>query len=324
MKPSTNPVLVGIIAGLVAAILLVVSAFVPVLVFISPFIALTIIFVACLGFGNSAGYAAILASFVVIGLFAGSIQAGLWTALPLLPALAMSYAANLARPASEIGGPEASMAWYPLSDILLIGAICSGVLMMFVFLVLVQDIDYAAAAELWGQMMERIQPDAVVTPDMKANMAAFMQNFAPSLYAGIYLLVLFACFYFAIRILAARRWNIRPREDIRSSLRMNRLAILIFLGGIALAFASPPLSTIGAIFIGATVAGFMLAGYAVIHEAVRGKAWAYPALFMLYFVTFFLLPILAFIICVAGGLANPRRAVAITPANSNETSDTQN
>src|SRR3546814_13685649 len=37
----------------------------------------------------------------------------------LVPAGWLSHLANLARPASELGGPDDLLAWYPLSDILL-------------------------------------------------------------------------------------------------------------------------------------------------------------------------------------------------------------
>jgi MFS family permease len=170
-------------------------------------------------------------------------------------------------------------------------------------------------------MMEQMQPGLVVTPEMKAELASAMGIIAPPMYAGVYLLMLFAGYYVAVRILSALKRNVRPREDIRSSLRMNRLAIVILLVGVGLAFTSPPLSVIGSSFAGAVAAGFMLGGYALIHDLVRDKPWRMFALLTLYFVTFFMLPVLAFIICIAGGLANPRRAVAITPARPTQ-SDT--
>lgn len=322
MTKTANPVVIGIIAGLVAAILMVGAVYSLALVFLAPILSLTVIFAVALGFGNVAGIAAVLTGFVVIGLFSSSVTAGISLALPLLPALAMSYAANLARPASEIGGPDGSVAWYPLSDILLIGAACSGLLMSVIFVIVLADFNMAENIERAVPLMEQIQPGLVITPEMKSELAVVMKAIAPPMYAAMYLLILFAGFYVAMRILTALKLNTRPREDIRSSLRMNRLAILILLLGIALAFTVPPLSVIGSAFAGAVAAGFMLAGYALIHEIVRNKRWALFALLALYFVTFFMLPVLAFIICVAGGLANPRRAVAITPARPTETPET--
>ena len=38
--------------------------------------------------------------------------------ITLIPAGWLSNLANLARPASELGGPENALAWYPLSNIL--------------------------------------------------------------------------------------------------------------------------------------------------------------------------------------------------------------
>ena len=69
MKP-TNPILIGVIAGLVAAILMVGMIYSLALIFLAPILSLTIIFIVALGYGNIAGIAAVAAGFVVIGIFA--------------------------------------------------------------------------------------------------------------------------------------------------------------------------------------------------------------------------------------------------------------
>jgi hypothetical protein len=94
------------------------------------------------------------------------------------------------------------------------------------------------------------------------------------------------------------------------------------VGGIALMLVGGTVGLIGASFAGAVGGGFLLAGFAVIHNALRDKPWALPALILTYVVA--LIPAVGQILIMSFGLANPRRAVAITPANSNETSDTQN
>jgi hypothetical protein len=135
------------------------------------------------------------------------------------------------------------------------------------------------------------------------------------------MVALFAGFYFALRLLTAAGRGVRPREDIRSSLRMNRLSIAVFLGGVVLMLAGDKIAVIGASFAGAVAGGFLLSGFAIIHNAVRDKPWALPALIITYLVTL-IFPPLTIVIAIAGGLANPRRAIALTPNKPDQTPNT--
>lgn len=319
MKPNASPILIGIIAGLVAAILMVVSPALPV---ISPVAAMTALFIAGLGFGRVAGLLAVAVAAAALGVLASSLEFAFIFGATLLPAAVMSQLAGLARPASEIGGPETALAWYPLSDILLAGAVLVALATLCLVLLAPLDAYFAEEIDRLSAIIAEMNPLAAPTAQDKVQMLATLKSFSPVPIAASNMVSFFGGFYFAMRILTAFKRNIRPREDVRSSLRMNRLALAVFVSGIVLIFVGGTVSLIGASLAGAVGGGFLLAGFAVIHNALREKPWALPALVLTYM--FSLIPAVGQILIMSLGLANPRRAVALTPAKPNETSDTPN
>jgi hypothetical protein len=314
MNASTNPILVGVIAGLFAAILMAASAYVPFASLVLLAAAMTSIFTAGIGFGLASCLIAIATASVANAVLYSSPQSLFFTAVPLLPAAAMGYLANLGRPAGEIGGPDAATAWFPLSDILLAGAALTAVATIAT-LAMNPNMEqiYLAVAEAATQMMAELNPDVPADPALKDQTIGVLRTIWPMIQSAQMLIALFAGFYFAVRILSTTGRTGRPREDIPSSLRMNRLAIAVFLAGLALTLIDGPLSMVGASFAGAVAGGFLLSGFAIIHNAVRGKTWALPGLVLIYILTLFFLPVIGVLIIIAGGLANPRRAIALTP-----------
>ena len=320
MKPNANPLLIGIIAGLVAAIGTLGSLSMPLF---AQLVAMIALFMAGLGYGRVAGLVAVATAAVVLGVYTSSVFATFIFALTLLPAAVMSQLALLARPASEIGGPDQALAWYPLSDILLAGAVITAIATIaLLFLQPVDDL-YSLVIDRAAQIIGEASPEMVITPEQKAEALSMLKVFGPVSQSFGNMIMLFAGFYFAMVILAAMRRNVRPREDIRVALRMSRVSVAVFFGGIALMLLGGAGGMIGASFAGAIGAGFTLAGFAVIHNALREKSFALPLLVVVYLVAF-VMPPLVVLVALAGGLANPSRAIALTPHKSEETSDTQN
>jgi hypothetical protein len=136
--------------------------------------------------------------------------------------------------------------------------------------------------------------------------------------------MLFAAYYFAVRIVAASGRGLRPREDIPSSLRMNRNSIFIFLAGLAACFFGGVPALVGATVIGAFGAGFMLSGFASLHFRTRGKDWRIPALILCYLAS--MLMLLPALLILVLGLSDTRKAIALTPtkdADAPKQSDTK-
>ncbi|MDB5525550.1 MAG: hypothetical protein JWM58_3313 [Rhizobium sp.] len=319
MKPSMNPILVGIVAGLAAAILMAGSVYLPLVL---QLIAITALFIAGLGFGRVAGLVAVATAAIALGALTSSVMGAAIFGVMLLPAAVMSHLASLARPASEIGGPDTALAWYPLSDILLAGAVLTALATVFLLLLQPTDTLYAIVVEEVSRMFSETNPSMVLTPEAKAQAVRMLRVFGPISQGIGNMLLLFAGFYFAMRMLTAMGRSVRPREDIRASLRMNRLSIAVFLAGIALMFAGDRIAVVGASFAGAVAGGFLLSGFAIIHNALRDKSWALPSLILVYLVTL-IFPPLTIVIAIAGGLANPRRAIALSPNEPDQTPTNQ-
>jgi hypothetical protein len=320
MNKTANPVVIGIIAGLVAAIGTLGSLSMPLF---AQLVAMIALFMAGLGFGRVAGLVAVATAAVALGVYTSSVFATFIFAITLLPAAVMSQLALLARPASEIGGPDQALAWYPLSDILLAGAMITAVAAITLLLLQPVDALYSVVIDRAVEVIGGANPEMVITPEQKAEVLSMLKVFGPVSQSFGNMIMLFAGFYFAMVILAAMKRNVRPREDIRVALRMSRISVVVFFGGLALMLIGGTASIIGASFAGATGAGFTLAGFAVIHNALRDKTFALPVLVLVYIITF-IIPPLVVLVALAGGLANPRRAIALTPNKPNETSETKN
>jgi len=323
MKPTSNPIAIGIVAGLAAAILMAGAGYISLFSVLLMIAAVAAIFVAGMGFGASAAVVAVAVASLASAVLAGNPMAFVAMSVQLSPAVVMSYLANLARPADELGGPKAAMAWFPLSDIMLAGAVVSAIATSGVLL-LHPDLEaaYGLLADLVLELATRTNPD-VAFDVTREELMRYLEVLFPLTQGWQMMIALFGGFYFAMRVLGAAKRNIRPREDIPSSLRMNRLSIAIFFAGLALMFAGNKIEVIGASFVGAVAGGYLLAGYAIVHNMLRNKSYRLPALILVYLVSLIVWP-LAFIIFLAGGLANPRRAIALTPHESNDNSETRN
>jgi hypothetical protein len=127
----------------------------------------------------------------------------------------------------------------------------------------------------------------------------------------MWVIMLFAAYYIATRIVTASGGGLRPREDIPSSLRMNRNTIFIFLVGLAATFFGGIPALVGATLVGTFGAGFLLSGFAALHFRTRGKEWRLPALILCYLASLMLMVPALFILVL--GLSDTRKAIALTP-----------
>lgn len=323
MTAPKNPILIGIIAGLASAILMAAAGYASLFGVVLIIAALASIFIAGLGYGLVSSLVAVFAAAVATAAVYSNPMSFVSMALMLCPAVVMSYLANLARPATELGGPDAAMAWYPLSDILLAAAVLTGVATAATLL-LNSNIDaiYGLLADTALGMVQELKPQLPAGSITKEELVGIFRIALPLLQSLQMVIALFAGFYVAVRIVTAAGFSARPREDVRVSLRMNRLSIGVFLGGIVLMFAGAKIAMIGAALAGAAAGGYLLSGFAIVHNGLRDKSWRTPALFLLYLLTF-TVPFIPIAIIIAGGLANPRRAIALTPTKPNPTPTNQ-
>lgn len=277
------------------------------------------ILIAGLGWGNIAAIVSVITAFVLGALAISPSFAVVMTLVTLVPAGWLSHLANLARPASELGGPENLMAWYPLTDIVL--HLCA----LVTIAVIVVGIMIGYGPELTGQMVDALmdsvrQQEPSFTPDAAAiaQTKSLVLLMMPALQGGIWVLMLFAAYYVATRIVTASGRNFRPREDIPSSLRMNRNSIFVLLASIVACFIGGIPAMIGATLFGTFGAGFLLSGFASLHFRTRGKEWRLPALILCYLAMTMILPVLFVLVL---GLVDTRKAIALTPNKNGKISD---
>ena len=323
MTNKTQTVLpTGILAGVVATLLVMganaQSSFASVLYAAS---AMPIL-VAGLGWGNRAAVTGIATAGLLGSVLVSPYFAVAMAVFTLIPAGWLSHLANLARPASELGGPDHLLAWYPISDILL--HLCGLVTLAVIAL----GVAIGYGPELTAQMVDAMtgafqaqEPAFTPDPASLAQTKAMMVLMLPLVQGGIWVMLLFAAFYFAVRIVSRTGRAVRPREDMPSALRMNRHAIFIFLTGILLTFMGGVPAMIGATLCGTFGAGFLMAGFASIHFRSRGKDWRLPVLILAYLSSMLLLPAFAVLVL---GLSDSRRTIALTPTTGGTDNNTPN
>lgn len=315
MKKIEQPVLItGVLAGIIAALLTLGASSQPALASLLYAASALPVLVAGLGRGNTAAIVAIVTAAVLGAVAISPLFAMTMAIFTLIPAGWLSHLANLARPASEIGGPENLLAWYPLSDILL--HLCG----IITVAVIILGVIAGYGPELVGQVVDAMmvsvvlqQPSFVPDAAALAQTKALMLFMLPMIQGGMWVILLFAAYYFATRLVNAGGKSLRPREDIPSALRMNRNSIFIFLAGIVATFAGGVPALIGATVCGTFGAGFLMAGFASLHFRSRGKDWRLPVLVLAWLSTLFVLPL--FIILIIG-LSDVRRTIAVSPTGN--------
>ena len=308
---------IGALAGLTAALLVYGATVQPLLFILFGALSALPILIVGLGWGNMAVIVAVLAAGIV-GTIAQSAYFGLFVILLALIPAWLSHLANLARPASELGGPDNLMAWYPLSDIILHLCGLAAMVIIVAGAVMGYSVDLVSqVVDLYVKVANEQQPAMPLDPIAIQKTKALMLYAIPVAWGMIWVMMLLAAYYVASRIVAASSRNLRPREDIPSSLRMNRNAIFVFLAAIVAIFFGGVLALIAAAVLGAFGAGFVVSGFASLHYRTRGKDWRLPVLIICYLVCFFVtLPL--FIILVLG-LYDTRKAISLTPNKNADT-----
>ncbi|MDO9417555.1 DUF2232 domain-containing protein [Pararhizobium sp.] len=305
--------LIGILAGVTAALLSLGSSTASLFAIVLYTASALPVLIAGLGWGNRASIVAILVAGALTFFAASPYFALLIAVITLIPAGLLSHFANLARPASELGGPDDALAWYPLSDILT--NLCGMVTVSMIVVGTVIGYDSAIADQMVDMVLLALkQQEPLYNPDAAAiaQMKAVFGLALPMVQGLLWVILIFTAYYIATRIVQASGKSLRPREDMPSTLRMHRNAIFVFLGGLVLSFLGGIPAMVGALVCGTFGAGFLMAGFATLHFRTRGKSWRLPVLWLTY-VSVFLFTIPAFFILLSG-LIDTRRTIAVSPS----------
>lgn len=285
MTLNANSIMIGLLAGLASALLLVGASnpsFLTIFLFAS---AALPIFIAGLGWSNQASIVAVLTAFAVLFVTA-TPEAALTSAVTtLLPSAWLAHLSTLARPASDLGGPDDQLVWYPLPQLML----HSATFMVIATLIIGWMIGYNA--DIVDQIVDNLilalnqssdpaQANFVLA-DPQTTKAA-LAKLIPFMQSAMWLVILFSAWYFATQIVRLSGRSKRPRDNVHLTLRMPQLA-LVFLGvGLVLMFFDGAISYIGAAIAGAFASGFMMSGLAVLHMKAAGKMWRNAAIWGSY------------------------------------------
>ena len=251
----------GVPAGLCASFLTLGATAQPSLSFLLYAGSAMPIFIAGMGWGNRAAIIAIITTAIIGALVMSPLFALTIAIFTLIPGGGLSHPANLARPCSEPGGPDDLLAWYPLSGIVL--HLC--ILVSVAVVILGWMIGYGP--DLVTRMIDTIMTSVQNSePLFEPNVEALARTkslfvlLLPIVQGGLWVILLFAAYYFATRVVGTFGKGLRPREDIASALRMHRNAIFIFLAGIVAIFLGGVAAMVGAVICGTFGAGFLMAG----------------------------------------------------------------
>ncbi|WP_340159816.1 DUF2232 domain-containing protein [uncultured Hoeflea sp.] len=321
MTQQSTSLLVGLFAGVSAALLLisarssssVLFAQLSVAAFALP------ILIAGLGWSNFASTVAIASAMAVIGLLATPQDALIYGVIALAPAAWIAHLSNLARPAEEIGGPEGAVAWYPLSDILFSIAICVCIGVVGVGLAtgnLVDQIDhfYDASVATLKDSNSSYEVSAEELAQTKRLILLLLPKILATTTAATWVTILLGCWYVASAIVRQSGRSKRPKDDLPSQLRMPRNGIIALAAGIVLSFVDGGIGLIGWTICGAFGMGFIVAGFAIAHHRTRGRPSRGLLLWIAYLSALFTLPLAFFLFL---GLFDTARTLTATGSGPN-------
>ena len=321
-KLNQTVLIPGILAGICAAFLTLGATAQSSMSFLLYAASAMPVLVAGLGWGNAAAIVAVLSAGFLGALAVSPLFAVTIAIFTLIPAGWLSHLANLARPAAEIGGPEDLMAWYPLSGIVL--HLCGLITVSVIILGTMIGYGPELVSQMVDLMMASVQAsESTFKPDPTAlsQTKSLLVLMLPMIQGGLWVMLLFAAYYFASRMVRSFGKGLRPREDIAAALRMHRNAIFIFLGGIVLTFFGGVPAMVGAVLCGTFGAGFIMAGYASLHHRSKGKDWRLPVLILAYLSAIFMFPLFLILLL---GLSDVRSTISLTPARNSDKSNETN
>lgn len=285
---TAKPILIGIGAGLAAALLfLAVASGTPIalpLFLLSPLP----IAIAVLGFGTFAGIAAALTGALAL-LALTELLAATFLLVVALPVAVAAYLAGLARPA-ENGTQE----WYPLSRVLAWSALLVGAGTAIVSHW--AGIDEPRLQSLARDLFTLLYPDRGVTDPANAPVIEALVNLmrvlAPTVFSAVALIMLVGNLWIGGKVAAMSQLLARPWTPF-STARLPLSFLGVLFATILLSGLLPESWDFAVIaFIGAQAVAFSLAGLSALHALTEGRSFRRPLLAVTYVLLLFNGPIL--------------------------------
>lgn len=307
--------IVGIGAGLVAALLFsVVITGSPLAVLLYSAAPLPI-FIAALGWNHRSGLFACAAGALAVAVALTASAGVAFAVIIALPAWWIAYMALLAR-SDESGTTE----WYPLGHLMVwIAATAS---LATVGSALVMTTDYEAYRTVIARIIENLLNEMVrgkliaLTPG--ANLQELAQSLAPVVPVGIgasFVTTITANLWLAGKTVQVSGRLPRPWPFIPST-TLPRQALLLLVAAIVTALAGGFIGVAGAAMTGALLAAFMFSGLAMLHDLSRGRPFRTPMLISVYIALVLMQAVLTPLLALAGlidTLLGLRKRAALPP-----------
>ena len=289
-------ILVGIAAGVAAALMFLAPIGGTVLAF--PLFLLTglPIALAGLGWGTTAGAVAVVAGALAIAAALSPMGAASFVLLFAAPVFWIARLALLSRGGTE-ATPEGAREWYPLGRMLmhLAGAVAIGVALVGILIGFDREALTAQVTQALVEWFATMQTTA--TPPTAAEMEPFVRfNLAvmPFSVAAILLFILVFDLWLAAVVARASGRLRRPRERLWG-VDLPVQALVALAGVTLLAFLPGAAGEIARVFAGALAGAAALTGLAVMHSLTAGMGGRTVLLVVIYvLIAFSGLPLVAF------------------------------
>jgi Predicted membrane protein (DUF2232) len=280
MNFNLKTVMLGIAAGVAAAILSLSSVVQNTLSFFLFILSPLPVLLAGVGWGPVAGVISVIVCGLSIFIFAGKFLALIIIATTAIPAALAAYCAGMARP------DDAQPQWYPLGLILLLTALA--VATGFVVSGVTIDYNSAFIEEFSKEFIKQISS---TNPDIAANPAA-LKDFVTLLMASIpfilpacWLMIMMANLWLAIAITRRSGLLNRPQDNWPDALHLPFAAVPLLVLAVIGTFLSNSFGSAVAAFAGGLGMAFTITGFAFVHAKTRGKSWRPAALWLCYVAT---------------------------------------
>jgi hypothetical protein len=312
-------IIIGLASGLASALLYYSAArgsplFSALLLLLTPLPAL----LAGLGWGFAAAAAGAIAGALCTGLAASLGHAAGFLLCLGVPAVLVSYCAELSRPHPTT--PDARE-WYPVGRLLAVVALYAGALPVLITPLIGGSYEglRAPLSELFRRASAQTASDfglQPLSPEQLEMMTGIVVAAMPAILAAYWMGIFALNLYLAARIAHASGRLARDWPDLASLAYPNGLA-LATVAALAGSSAPGPLGLIGISFSGSLLFAYLLAGLALAHFIARGRA---PWLLLLVYVGLFVFGPYAALVLTLGGLLDAmldvRRRVGPAPPPS--------
>ena len=299
-----NQVLIGIGAGLTAALLYASAATLSPMALFLFYLGPLPIFLAALGWGKATGLAAGVTAGVVLAMVRSPAAAGLFVFSVVVPAIVLSHLARLARNNKD-GVPE----YYPVGRLLLWASLISATMTIATTLIL--GIGVKEIAVVVNQLIQQLvetQPELAKNQDALNAMANLIARIIVPLSSVSWAVALTFNLWLSGRILRLSGRLTRPWPNLHHVAVPPRLHFA-FAAAVALAFVGGMVGFTAVVVASCLAMVYVFVGLSVIHHLSLGQSTRPLILGVVYFVLIFLtvpLSFLPLLIVAAIGLAEPQ------------------